>query len=517
MHHAYYNEAKLALLLETHPQPLSINNLTDALDELYVPNAVVEIEAGQLEELTIPFMSMITIDNQAHFVIVKKVSNTLVTLISERLKIIEITKEVFLKDWHLIAILIEVEKKATSYSKLQLANYWSFYLLLSVSFLVIPFISNSFNILFYNLFSLVGVIISYIIFLVENGSQAITSKFCSETKSISCNAVLSSKGSKLFGLLKLSDASFLYFSTLFISALVFNKYQKTANEVFSTMVLTIIPFSIYYQWQEVKKWCKLCLATVVILLLQFLLILPDFAIGVFTEISITIAYMGLIAFFLAAIWFVYKQQYKQIEQLKSTEFEALKFKRDYDLFLASWQSQPLLNTNQLHSPVCYGNPAAALHIIAVANPYCLPCAATHKVLNKVMEKIPNDVFIQYAFFFNANDTQDERAIIANKITASCIQANTEIERKQIIDQWFKTKQLAKNDFTKETLLLASKAMQAFTQLSQQNNIQLTPAIIINGKLLPMVHPPDCLPWVLPYLTNSLTNTNSLLQQPMLNS
>jgi uncharacterized membrane protein len=507
MHNASFNEERLSLLLNTHPNVFSINNITDAFDELAIPNAVIQIEPTELQKLPLPFLSVVVINNQSSFVIVKSITNESVNLIGEGLEVIVIDKETFIQSWQNVAIVVEVEVKNTFFSTLNLTKNWANYLFLVLLFLGISIFNNSLNSFIYSLFSLTGLVISYIIFLTENGNTTVSNKFCGGSSTINCHAVLNSKGSKIFGKFKLSDACMLYFTILIIYSFFPNQDTLNATMIFSFAALCIIPFSIYYQWQIVKKWCTLCLAIVTILLLQFAVIVPFYKNLLLLNFVQFIGISALVSLFALVIWFGYKKQFVQLQKLKIAEFEALKFKRDDILFLAAWQALPFIKTNFFASPVYYGNPSAALKIIVVANPFCEPCANTHVEMNKVFAKIPDNVFIQYSFFFNENDAKDERAIAAKNITKNCLVANDTEEKKEILDNWFKTRQL--QHLKSEVLVEQSeKAMQAYTQLTAANNIAITPTIIVNNKVLPMVYTPDCLPWILPYLTNTLTHTNS---------
>lgn len=97
------------------------------------------------------------------------------------------------------------------------------------------------------------------------------------TKAFSCDAVLNSKASKLFGIIKMSDIGIVYFMgglvLLLFSFYGMTEVQKTLDmtSFLSVCSFPYIIFSLSYQRLKVKKWCPLCLGVLTVLLLENIL------------------------------------------------------------------------------------------------------------------------------------------------------------------------------------------------------------------------------------------------------
>lgn len=85
-----------------------------------------------------------------------------------------------------------------------------------------------------------------------------------------CSEVLKLKAVYLFGLFAWSGLGLIYFLTLFVFLLL----SSEQSGLFMVSVVSILPlsyaiYSIYFQWRIVKGWCRLCLITQAILLVEF--------------------------------------------------------------------------------------------------------------------------------------------------------------------------------------------------------------------------------------------------------
>ena len=67
LQHTTFEPRRLALLLRSHPDPFSINNITDAFDQLQLPNAALEITIEHLPSLSLPVVSVLQSNNRLEF------------------------------------------------------------------------------------------------------------------------------------------------------------------------------------------------------------------------------------------------------------------------------------------------------------------------------------------------------------------------------------------------------------------------------------------------------------------
>lgn len=110
---ASFNKDRLALLVDSHPDFLSLNNITDTFDNLNIPNAAVEIKLGQLQEIQLPVITTIYLDGQQQFAIINKVKNQDIYLILESLQELKIPCDNFFQLSYLVIVIVEVQKKIT--------------------------------------------------------------------------------------------------------------------------------------------------------------------------------------------------------------------------------------------------------------------------------------------------------------------------------------------------------------------------------------------------------------------
>jgi uncharacterized membrane protein len=499
-----FNKDRLELLVDSHPDYLSLNNITDTFDSLNIPNAAVEIKPDQLLDIQLPVITSIYFDGQQQFAIVSRVKNQDIFLILESLQELKIPRDTFFQLNYLVIVIVEIQKKVTFFKKYNLDRSWPYYFLISAILYLISFHQYELNNVAYNLLSLIGVIITFLIFFKENNINSFADKFCSDIGNTSCDDVLSSKGSKILGKLKLSDLSMLYFGTLFIASNILIKSNTEIKIIFSTSSLLIVPFSIFYQWHIIKKWCPLCLLIVSILITQFVVILFTFKYFNFDNLQLQILPIAFGFIITVSLWYVIKTNILAQQKWKNNELVALKFNRNHELFLDHYKEQKLISLAEFSSPVTLGSNNAKVKIIVVSNPLCKPCAETHQILDTLLDKFPNDIHIEYCFFCNPNNSADQKTLISEYLIRSCLTAN-EVERKQLLNNWYKKRAIAEFDISDSVSNdMLESYIRPFYQFLLDNEIKVAPSIIINARLIPMVYESNSLLWLMPYIIDYFT-------------
>lgn len=145
-----------------------------------------------------------------------------------------------------------------------------------ISLFFFGFISNfwhSLNSVVLLVFNSIGLFFSTLLYFeyldIESDT---TQKICGLIKNSDCNKVSVSKGSKLFKLFHLSEIGCAFFLVNIIAIIIFNINISIISLV-SICSLVFCIWSPLYQKFFVKKWCALCLLTVLILIIQFLFLL----------------------------------------------------------------------------------------------------------------------------------------------------------------------------------------------------------------------------------------------------
>jgi len=106
----------------------------------------------------------------------------------------------------------------------------------------------------------------------------LTDKLCHLNKATNCNTVLNDKASKVFGWFGWADVGFVYFTGGFLFLLLnLNEQSLSLLAILSALSVPYPLFSIYYQGFVLKKWCPMCLGIQLILIIEFILLLPLFS------------------------------------------------------------------------------------------------------------------------------------------------------------------------------------------------------------------------------------------------
>lgn len=207
----------LAQQLRSHTDYPSLLSVTGILDQLGIDNAAVVVDKERLDEIPAPFLAHGNMQGGG-FMIVDNL---------DRFK----NNEAFYKNWNGVIVVAEKAEQLKSKEAV--------------------------------------VIVQHELCI----NNEITERLCAVSNQTDYNAVLNSKGSKLFGWFSWADAGIIYFSSLSLALLV-SLFTGGGNSIntFTVLAVCSLPFTLFsvlYQWRVVKKWCTLCLLTVTTLWLQF--------------------------------------------------------------------------------------------------------------------------------------------------------------------------------------------------------------------------------------------------------
>ncbi|MCF6168854.1 vitamin K epoxide reductase family protein [Lutibacter sp.] len=487
------DEARVQLL--SHPYYPSINSVTDLFNHFSIDNLAMRVD-NNLETLSqIPntFLAQVKEESGNQLVIVSKNKDD-VELIYDKNKSKNLGVATFLKLWTGIILIIEKSEKvklpeSTKISRVK--NLVAFTAFVVFGFIFLYVKPSIFQIIHFAL-SGIGLYISYLIVQHELGLHSkILDKFCSgQSKKTNCDAVLSSKGATIFGLFKLSDVGLVYFASLVVGwlFLAINGFQSVLV-IFMLSTLTV-PFtflSIYYQWRVVKSWCPLCLTVVSILWLQFGALFLETTL-LKNVIVVDSSYLIFIASLLVvtSLWIFIQSLLKKEQQFQKLEIEYIKFKRNFTLFKAALNLNPLLDTTiPFTKEIIFGNKEALLKLVIVTNPMCGYCKESHKLIENILKNENIDVQITIRFNVRPEDEESKGTKIAAKIIElyhttdknNCLYALSDIygemDAKTWLEKWG-------GDINKDYVETLKKEKEWCTN----NKINFTPAILINGKQYP---------------------------------
>jgi uncharacterized membrane protein/thiol-disulfide isomerase/thioredoxin len=467
-----------------HPDYPSLSALSDILSEWQVDNLAVKISPQQLSELTFPAIAHIDDGLEGYFVLLQNFENQQVTYWDSEKGTIKECIEIFTSKWQGVTLLLEITEQSAEPNFAEInrkqifanAEKWLGFITLGLVALVGFAISETWQNVALWLILVLGTAVSTIILLGEYGIKSPTiEKLCNLNNQTNCDTVLASSGSKLFQYFSWAEIGFWYFigSSIFTLICFFSNnfnYLSTLTIV-SLIALPYTIFSVYYQWQIVKKWCTLCLVIQAILVLEFIVLFNNNSLAIS---SINSVYLLIISLLLpTALWVFIKPSLEKARILPDLERSIMTYKYNTNLFTNLLENQRYVHTGI--SNIIAGNSEAAVLITMVSNPFCGPCAKAHEALEKLLEGYADYIKVEYVFTGNP---QSEEVI---KHLCSL----PEVQRDEALHDWYKTINYEKWSAKYPTIISqdAENQLNEHREWSNQAQITHTPTFFINGKEL----------------------------------
>lgn len=483
------NNAELKLQLFGHPSYPSLHSLTGVLDHFKIPNLAIEIPKTEENISILPEHFIAHVDGKRgnYFVLVnKKQQNFQINYGNSNTEFLSITQ--FIELWTGVVLIIEPDENIkTDFSPSFLKR-----LLLTSPILLITcfsFMSQNLYEFVHFVLSITGLTICVLILQHEIGvSSTILNKICTGVSDkISCDEVMQSKGSKLFGAIKLSDLGIIYFLTILLSSLliVTGNFSYTPLLAISLLALPFTIFSIYYQFRIVKKWCLLCLGVVLVLWLQSAVAIAS--INSTSElITAPNSYLlfAITAYFTILFWLFIAPRIRQEQEFFSLKIQFNKFKRNFELFnYLLFRSTPIDTAIPKTDEIIFGAIDSKLELVIVTNPLCAFCKNAHRIIHQILSH-NTDVRIVIRFNLSKNPEAVDYKIASTlleifhtKGEQKCLTAMDEVYSGNSYLTWLKKwgETMNKNH---TNILLAQK------NWCTENNILFTPEILLNGRPYP---------------------------------
>ena len=341
--------------------------------------------------------------------------------------------------------------------------------------------------------TIVGIVVSLLIIQHDLGiSSKIIDSICSqESKTTNCNAVLNSKGATIYKNIKLSDLSLVYFVAISISAVFINLTTKTISTLYiiSLTATPVVIYSIYYQIKISKNWCVLCLTIASVLVSQASIYFFSNSSFSVTDIK-TVLIIGFTFITIASIWLFISSKLKQEQDFKKLKIQSSKFKKNFDLFNTLLQKSKKVNTSILNTPeIVFGNLNAPLKVTVVTNPFCGHCKSVHNLIESILKKHHNNINITVRFNINTSNIKSNAVQVTSRLMEllntegeiKCLEAMHDIYNDGDIKTWL-SKWGTCGDIANYI-----NSLEAENKWCLDNNINFTPAILINSKSYPKAY------------------------------
>jgi len=325
-----------------------------------------------------------------------------------------------------------------------------------------------------------GIVLSLLLVFHEFEIQnSITDKLCHINKSTNCNAVLNDKSAKLFGWVGWADIGFIYFTGgLLILLQGFGTSYLSSLAFSSALSLPYPIFSIYYQGCVLKKWCPLCLGVQLVLISEFILLLPIFSNLHFTVSEIlgfilTYLVTGVI-YTLLILYFKGKTFYELINSSN------LKFKRDSSILKLLLLNQKHYEFSVTEESLVFGAKHSPIQITAFLSLNCPPCARAFNKITNILEfgmdvsiniiMLTDNSKILNALYLYARENKKENAI-------------------ELLKTWYNAHPYSRNKLSEELCIperedYSKKVINMNYKLFDECNLTKTPTFFINGYKLP---------------------------------
>jgi len=471
--------------LLSHPDYPSLMSISDILDEMRVPNAVVRIEKDKIREVPVPFM-VHTAANGGQFLVVDNVDRLMAR------------NPNFVNTWNGVVLAVENDGTVaddTARGRVEKKRQLLYLLAVVMLMTVLGFIFFNFspaNIVSSACVILGGIVSVFIVRREFGYSDMMVEQLCEIGKSTDCGSVLKSKGTRLFSWLSISDLTIIYYSSMVVLLALLSSDQLAVSSTISFLSAAAIPFtffSIYYQWKIAKKWCVLCLAIVATLWINFGVVVPRFAeADVFRlEPSVIIAVM-LTFLCSAGIWLLAIRP-AVIGYMETTNeyFRLVRFKRNPDVFRSILEFRRKIDMAPLTHDLQLGTAAAPLKVLMVCNPLCIPCAAAHELLYDLMARYEFSLTVRFAV--NYSNKEDIRTRVVEHIFKAVAGNNKYSDPgyvSRLIHDWYE--QMNYTEFVRQYPV--ENDMPVDTEIEEQRGwlaripIKATPTIFVCGYELP---------------------------------
>lgn len=489
------NKEELKLQLTSHPSYPSLHALTGVLDHFSIPNLALRLVANQeiLQQLPSSFIANVS-EEQGEALIFAEKKKDSIKITNDNKESKTITKEEFLNTWNGILVVIEKDEtvKETKEHPIKKVTNW---LLSGLGLLLIGYLMFSSSNLFakaHFLLSSIGLVISVFILKHELGLQSsTTNSFCNISEKTSCDAVLNSKGASVFGLFKLSDISIVVFSSYCLCWFLFFVSGTTSFLIMSIVTLLAFPFivySVYYQYNVVKKWCPLCLAIASVLMLQIgALVIGGFSLQAI-EIDIQTLALFLISVIISiSIWSFLKPILIKKETLEKMEVAHHKFKRNFSVFnVLLNEGDSLKSFTPIQGEINLGNKEAKIKLVLVTSPLCYYCKEAHRDMEQLLNRIGDKISLTIRFNANINNLNYGLYPIASRLLDIYnIKGENEILKvlNEVYDDAVNLEHWLENQ-SQELSKSYDSILETQSLWCKSNAINFTPAFYVNGKLFP---------------------------------
>ncbi len=475
------NPEDFKLQLISNPSFPSVKAISDTLDYFGIDNIVANVPKDTLEQLPEYFLAVISKDSNKSITQVQQLNNK-IKLFHENGTKEKISISDFKDIWNGTIIAVEKSNETKNFAGFSLKKTIYPIAIVALIASIYTILKLEVPAVFYFIFALVGCALSYLIVRENLGlKNKSTSKICNSAENnTSCNEVINSENSKLFGVISLSDASITFFVSL-VSIIVIFGFDPNYFAAISILSIPIIAYSVFSQAYIIKKWCPLCLGIIGVMVAQIIITIPfltAFNIDIpflLKGVTLTLSYYLL--------WINIKAILQKSIKQEQTEIDFYKFKRNENLFNTLLVKDKLINQDSLNT-ITFGNPNAPIEITSITNPLCGFCTKAFESYDYLLNTLGDKIKLHIVFNVSSEDTKNPATQISQRII-EIYQINKE-DAYKALKKWFEIRAIDKwqEAYSKPTMLSNYESLNSHYNWCLENDINYTPATLIGNYFFP---------------------------------
>jgi uncharacterized membrane protein/protein-disulfide isomerase len=493
--------------IETNPDFPSLYCLSETFNRYHVDNNAYEVPAENIWQLEPPYVAYMNIPHVGKdFVLVSSVTDNSLSYFHQSRKSQKLTKEEFLKQYQQIVWIAQpnatsgdpaykVRLKREKLMALRKKIWWGALcglVLAGSAFHLNEGHPSSYWTAF--ILATAGMALAILLLAYEvDKDNPILQEICQTGGKMNCHAVLDSKYAMLKGF-RWSEIGLFYFSAqwlwLWVPA-VSPPFRDMAISFTALLASPYIIFSLIFQWRVIGQWCPLCLGVQAVLSAQLAWAafhLPAGSLSLFNFPAAPQVILEMIGCVLAPIvgWYGLKPMIYKANNATDHAHAYTRLKLKTEVFHALLQQQTKVPDGWQGLGLTIGNPAAPISILKVCNPYCQPCARSHRHLKELLARNEN---VQVRIVFTAAMSgRAEATMVIRRLLSIAAQGNAARTR-QALDDWYLDDSRDYERFAAKYPLDQQPEepdthLQNMYDWCKAADIAQTPTIFINGYKLP---------------------------------
>ncbi len=483
--------------LLAHPHYPTLKSVCDALKKWNVEHYALTLKLHEIKALEMPFIAHLKLSG-GQLVFVEKIEKEEVTYFASEGKAVTEEFKKFAEKLSGAVVVMEAgkdsgEKEYRKNRQNEILNksllpvgIATFLILLFANFILDPDGSTiQSNYIFWALTGtkLIGLTASIFLVLHEFKIHTpLADKICSFSSKTDCDTVLSSNASILFGWINWADTGLIYFigTSLYLTGANGNS-SLWVLAIISALALPYPVYSIYYQAVVAKKWCPFCLMVQVVLITEFIVLVPAFKSMVFSGTDI----IRIITSFLipATIWLFLKAYLEKLNEKDKEHYSFLSFKRNPDIFLYLLKNNGHQEILVKENSLIIGSSEAPITITAFLSLYCNPCATAY---NKLETLLNNCGEVKINLIFSVYDDEESKKLI--NTLYSLYNKNNNEAITEFLRKWYGTHNPSRKALYENKLPdgfnIAEQTDAENKELFEKFKIPGTPTIYVNGYKFP---------------------------------